>query len=257
MVITSPVMSTISIFSVQPKDAAQIALHDFAEILDKHQKLTIQERKTEILDINDFQQRAESYLVDRPLNDQETEILRIIRKHTDDDQNPYESIALEDIDEEDWQIVNSDSIGDLIGLYLGANPVNYPRLGWLLRRLSQVGAPAALPKILASFRELVPVLGDVAKYIVRASENVENLPDVGEAVLWSLSIPLVQRSEYLRIVLLNLFSQIPSLDHINHLTQGYNSATPAVRRELMLAAWRAKAGHWIKERKSDFETSDV
>jgi hypothetical protein len=111
--------------------------------------------------------------------------------------------------------------------------------------------------VLANFRQLVPVLGDVARYIIRASENVTDPLNVGEELLESLKIPLVQHSDYLQVVMLNLFSQVPSLNHVDALTQSYDDASPFVRRELMLAAWAAKAGHWIKERKADFETGDL
>jgi hypothetical protein len=215
----------IHIFCESESDA-QIAIHDLAEILDTHQKLTLQSQKTEVLTVEKFRDRAERFLVDRPLNEQEAEILRVIRENSGSDQDPYETIALADLSDEDLSIVQSDGVGDLVRLYLEQDPIDYTRLGWLFRRLSQVGTPAALNPVLNNLNALVPVLADVAKYMISASTSVDNLNDVGEEIIKSLDLRLVQHSEYLRIVLLNLFSRVPDLNHIDKLTKPTTGRAP-------------------------------
>ena len=72
----------------------------------------------------------------------------------------------------------------------------------------------------------------------------------------ALDLEAVGHNEYLRMVLLNLFAEIPALDHINALTATYGTGTPPVRRELVVAAGVANQGHWVKERKDEFSSVD-
>ena len=141
---------------------------------------------------------------------------------------------------------------DLINLYLDQDPISYARLGWLFRRLTQVGAPGALHIVVRNLDRLSPILGDVARYIKSATDRVDNAEELGADIVKALSIRRVNHNEYLTAVLLNLFSQQPALDHLKHLLPLYESATPAARRELILAAGAADAGYWIKERKGEF-----
>jgi hypothetical protein len=143
-------------------------------------------------------------------------------------------------------------VSRLVNLYLDQDPVNYPRLGWLLRRLTQVSATKPLKLVVDNLGRLSPILGDVARYIKSASMKITDAEDLGREIVDSLSIPIVRHSEYLTIVLLNLFSQQPSLDHLNQLLPCYDSSSPAARRELILAAGATDAGYWIKERKGEF-----
>ena len=195
---------------------------------------------------------AERNLADRPLNDSEDKILRIIQKAGGGDPDPYEPISLEEVDEHGWAVVNSAVVSQLITLYLDHEPTNYPRLAWLLRRLTQVSAPGALKTVVMNLERLSPVIGDAARYIKNASTKVDNAGTLGADIVNALSIPLVTRNPYLTVVLLNLFSQQPTLNHLDRLLPRYESVGPAARRELILAASAAKAGYWIKERKGEF-----
>lgn len=241
-------------FFCKTEGEAQIALFNFADILDKQQRLILQKQKTRIVHVEKFIEMAKSMLIDQPLNDDEQEVIEVIKKYSS---GPYENVSLSDIREEDLEAVEEDKIVPLFEIYLNSEHVNYTRVGWLLRRLAQVGAPGAIDFILENLEDFTPVLGDVAKYIMRASANYAgDLIDTGELILEALDNPLIANNEYIQMILLNLFAEVKELNHINDLTKKYSKLPPSARREIIIAAGTASFGHWIKERKDDFTTSD-
>ena len=242
-------------FFCRTQEEAQIALYAFADILDKQQRLTLQKQKTDILPASKFVERANAMLVDRPLNSDEHAILKVIKKHSSN--NPYATVSLTSLSAEELAVVSEEKLAELFELYLKSEPRNYPRIGWLLRRLSQVGAPGAMEYLLQNISEFTPALGDVARYIMRSSCNYSgNLEDMGGLIVTALNLPVIKHSEYIQIVLINLFAKVPQLDHINKLTAMYQSSSSSVRREIIIAAGIAKQGHWVKERKDEFATAD-
>lgn len=241
-------------FFCRSEEDAKITLFNFADILDKQQRLILQKQKTRILHAEEFVELAKSMLVDQPLSEDEQEVIEVIKKYSD---GPYENVSLSDISEEDLEAVESEKIVPLFEIYLSEDNVNYTRIGWLLRRLAQVGAPGAVDFILENLTEFTPVLGDTARYIMRASPNYEgNLEDTGELILEALDNPLISNNEYIQMILLNLFAEVKELNHINHLTKTYQRLQSSARREVIMAAGSAGYGHWIKERKDDFAMSD-
>jgi hypothetical protein len=123
---------------------------DFADVLDKQQKLTLQRHKTKVLPAEEFRCLARSMTVDNVMNDEEAEIIAIIQGHSGD--NPYRLVALGGLSQEELEAMEPDKLIRLLQLYLNQDPVAYSRIGWLLRRLSQVGAPGAIDFVLEHFR---------------------------------------------------------------------------------------------------------
>jgi len=242
-------------FFCDSQEHAEIALYDVADVLDAHQRLTLQRQKTKVVSAKDFQSLAQPMLVDRPMNDNEKKIIKVIKKHSDN--NPYVFVGLDSLSASDIDTVSDENLTELFDLYLKSTPVNYPRIGWLLRRLAQVGAPGAMDHVLENMNQLMPVLGDVARYLMRASANYEgDLAVAGKRVVRALDLPLIQHSEYMQIILVSLFGMVRDLDNMDELMAMYTSAGPAMRREIIIAAGVAGKGHFIKERKDEFGVSD-
>ncbi len=242
-------------FFCKSKEEAEYAIYELAGILDKQGRLTLQKQKTKIVDRETFVARAHTHLINRPLNDDEEKILKIIRKHGGGD--PYAPISLKDLSGEELDALRPDTIEQLLELYLSQEVVDYSRLGWLIRRLSQVGTPSAVEFLLGNILKVTPILGDVARYLIRAGSFYDgSLPDVGDSILSALDTGIISRNEYLQLVLINLFSRLPKLNHLGELTQRYGSVGPATRREIVLAACAAEDAYWIKERKEEFGTAD-
>jgi len=254
-------------YCASEEDAYSI-LFDFAEVLDLQQRLTVQNRKTRIMHVSEFIRLCDSMLIERPKNDAEAELLKTL-----DDvevEGPYDLVSSAELDEKGGGGATPDKLSELIDLYIhpqgelvegegyeqGFSP-DFSRLGWLLRRLRQLGAPGAVDYLLDHIDQVLPVLGDVARYITRASKFYEgdNLK-CGQRILTALSNPVVSRSEYVQMVLTHLFSSVPEFNHVNSLTAKYRSVPNSVRREIFLAVRKAGGGSWARQRKMDFQHGD-
>jgi len=236
---------------VSGEDAAAGALYDLAQILDNQQRLILQNDKTQVLPAAEFIRLAESMLIDRPVNEQEGKILKLIVKKTGGD--PYRDIALTDLTEDELSILSKDVLEALLGHYLASAKVDYPRLSWVLRRLTQVGAPGAVDFVLSRITTLSPILGPVARYLMVAVPNYSgDKHSVGEHLVRALDLPVVKKSPYLQAVLLDVLATLPALDHVDSVTARYAAADPLVRREILRAAGAGGRGDWLRDRRSEF-----
>lgn len=237
------------------EENAMGALYDLANTLDEQQRLILEKRKTYILPATEFIALADSMLVNRPLNAEESQIIRTINRYTKSD--PYRHISMRDVSDADLALLSAEILCSLFNLYLSTTPVNYPRIGWLLRRLRQVGAPGAVDYVLDNLQAFAPVLGDAARYLTASIPNyTADHVALGEKIVSALALPVLARSAYLQIVLLDVLAQLPSLDHAADVTAQYPDAEPAVRREILRVAGANKLGSWLREHKSEFRTAD-
>jgi len=235
---------------------ARIAVYDLANILDIQQRLTLNKHKTKIVTAEEFIRLATDMMNDKAQTPIEEQILSVINKYSGNDN--YAQFEYRFLNPFELEKFNRENLVELFDFYIKGDGVkqgtiNYTRIRWLLRRLAQVGAPAAIDYILENINFLTPALGEVARYIMRASKYyISDFPNAGGIVLKALDDPIVAHSDYLKIVLLNLFSQVPKLNHINILIDRYSNSTPSMKREIVIAAGKAGQGYWIKELKSEF-----
>lgn len=242
-------------FFCRSEEDARIALYKFADIIDNQQRLTLQDRKTDIVPATEYVRRASNMLLNQPLNDDEAEILRVIAQVPGAD---YEEVTLDDMSEDDLEYFDSDTLEQLFEMYFEYEPIPYSRLGWLLRRLSQVAVPGAMMYVLQWIEYFQPVLGDAVRYIQHASNYFDgDWEAAGEHILDALGLPVVQNSSYIEMALLNLFSRVPSFNHIDKLTSRFSQARPEARREIVSAAVAAGAAPWLRTKKSHFRNADA
>jgi len=233
---------------------AEIAIHDIANILDAQQKLTLQRQKTRVLPAAEFIELAERMHADNPINQEETNFLNLIRIYSS---NPYVLFSIKSLSAAEREVVAPEKLQKILDAYLAEEPVNYIRVRWLLRRLAQCGAPGAIEYTLKEIERLTPTLGDVARYILITSDDFNgSWRDAGKHVVTALGHPLIGHSEYMQVILINLFAKVAELNHIDSLTARYATASPIIRREIVLAAGAAEHGPWIRERKDDFAAAD-
>lgn len=231
------------------------ALYDLAHSLDAQQRLIVERQKTKVLPAGEFVDLANAMLVDNPLDEHEKELLEIIKGHTDDE--PYRHVSLAKLSDEDLEHLSKDILEALLEIYLDAEPANYSRIGWLLRRLQQVGAPGAIDFITQNLAQFAPVLGDAARYIVSSTPNYRgDLPELGRRLLATLETPIVSRSPYLQAVLLDVLARVPELDHAEVVTARYERADPNVRPQILRVAGANRLGSWLRALKPGFRTMD-
>ncbi len=240
---------------VKDHTSAVGALYDFAQILDSQQRLIIQKEKTQILPVADFVKLADKMLIDRPLNAQEAIILNVINRLSGGD--PYAQLSLAALRDEDVQKLSKDILERLISIYLSQGEVDYARLAWLLRRLAQVGAPGAVNIVISNLQSLSPILGPVARYLTMSIKNYTgDCVALGDDVVKALDTPIISRSPYLQVVLLDILANLPELNHVDRVTARFNSSDPAVKREIIRVAESGKRRDWLRDRKQDFRVMD-
>jgi retron-type reverse transcriptase len=245
----------IVIFANNEAEARE-ALYEVAEVLDKQQRLHLQNTKTRILSAADFRKLCRQMIEDRPINDLEKHIVGIIHKHSDG--NPYQIVLLSELSDEELRAFSREAVETILTDYLNAIPSDFVRLRWFLRRMAQVGHPAAVEYCLRHFDRLMPAISDLCRYLISVSETGREIAwlDVGETLLTLLDQRLIVANEYFQLSIASLFSRLAQLNHLPKLINRFSTATPLLRREIVLAA--ATAGHadWLRELKEHFPGMD-
>ena len=234
---------------------AKRTLHQVSATLDQQQRLTLQEHKTRIFHADGFREYCERMTEDRPINDDEKEILEIIRCHSSD--NPYAVITYNQIDPDDWKVFSEDIITGIVTEYLQEDEIDYIRLRWFFRRLAQVGHHGALQVIVENVHLLAPCLPGVCSYISSIQEiPADTWESVGEKLLGFLESDSVFDSEFARLSILSLFSKKEHLDHFAKLAQRFSASDGYTRREILLAARANSEADWLREHKENFASMD-
>lgn len=237
------------------RQGAQAAIYDLADILDKTQKITLNRSKTQILESREFVRRASQSIIDNPINQEEHDILRVIKARVND---PYRRISLRLLSPADIARLSRERIEAALSAYVsGTGDVNYVRLRWLLRRLAQVGAPGGVEFIVRNLDKLLPAIADAALYLQTAEENYEgSWQDIGAELIRALQKPLFKQSEYLSVIMINLFSRIADLDHRDKVLQMFDDVPGLAKRKIVLVAATAGAADWLRQFRTKVGTLD-
>jgi hypothetical protein len=93
--------------------------------------------------------------------------------------------------------------------------------------------------------------------LLRAVPNVTGDKSVmGEKILQSLQLPVIQKSPYLQIVLLNVLATLPELNQVDSVTSRYADVEPPVRREILRVAGAGGREEWLRDRKTEYRGID-
>lgn len=201
----------IVIFCDSEASAKQLVF-SIASTLDKQQRLTLQKHKTKIYNSEEFQNLCISMVEDRPISDDEDMVLNIIRRYSGG--NPYATVSYNEISNEDWQAISNDIIRGIIKEYIQQSDVDYIRLRWFYRRLTQIGHPGAIDISLEEIANLGPCFANICTYLASVqSVEQERWIQVGEKLLNLLESDEVRDNEYFRLSILSLFTKN---EYINH-----------------------------------------
>jgi hypothetical protein len=238
----------------ESRQAAQRALFGIVQYLDKTQKMQLNKSKTTIYTLCDFTSLAQNQVKDNPVNSEEEVILSIIRSNTSD---PYKRVRLSALPAADRGALHQERIERILRQYMDNGEIDFTRLRWLLRRLTQVGAPGGVDFVVTHFSRLLPALADIVRYLDSAKGNYEGHWDkIGVKLLQALDTDVVQVSEYLSTVLVSIFAQIAALNHIDQVTRRYDGSPTATKREIILAAAAAGSVDWLRRFKDLYKTAD-
>ncbi|EGQ9579622.1 Retron-type reverse transcriptase [Vibrio cholerae] len=239
----------------ESKKSAKKALSLLAGILDKQQRLMLQKHKTKIYAPSDFQSLCAEMIEDRPISKEEEKLLGIIKRYTGG--NPYKTISYSQIQPTDWANFSSTVVSKIIQDYLSKSDVDYIRLRWFYRRLTQVGHPGALDLSISEFESLGPCLANICTYISSIqSISPTDWKTVGDKLLELLETDEIQQSEFFRLSILSLFTKNDHINHFSSLATKFQSSDPFARREILLAATRNHAFDWLREHKEGYTHMD-
>ena len=234
---------------------ARKALHTIAVTLDKQQRLMLQQHKTRIFDADEFRDYCSQMIEDRPINEEEDKILKIIKKYSPS--NPYARVTYNQVSPDDWKAFSGDIVAKIVKEYLQGEQVDYIRLRWFFRRLAQIGHSGALQVIVDQIDSLEPCLPSICSYISSIQEvPTDEWEKIGEQLLNFLGSKSVIDTEFARLSILSLFSKNEHLDHFAKLVRRFNYSDLHTRREILLAARINDSADWLREHKEDFESMD-
>ncbi|RVG50673.1 RNA-directed DNA polymerase [Sinorhizobium meliloti] len=244
----------IIIFAKSEHEARR-SLARLASILDKQQRLTLQRHKTTFFKPSDFVRYCSEMIEDRPVNDEEAEVLEIVRKYSRG--NPYRTISYDEILPRDWAKISEAVLRKIIEEYVQADEVDFIRLRWFYRRLAQVGHPDAIDVTLENIEFLTPCFASICTYLA----SVQTIPPerwikIGSRLLELLEIPDISDSEYFRLSILSLFSRNAHINHFTELAWRYSGSDSFAKREILLAAAAGGAIDWLREFKESYESMD-
>ncbi|WP_168735673.1 RNA-directed DNA polymerase [Cohnella fermenti] len=243
----------IYVFCDDEKEA-QITVYHMAEILDKQQKLILQGQKTEIFKSKEFVKICKKMLNDNPLNENEDQMIKALRKYTT---GSYKGIDFNQLDSEDQELFADYNITEILEKYLNVPEPDFKKIRWLYRRLGQIGAPGGIEYTIENINTLIPAISDVCHYLIAASRNFDgDFPELGDQVITILQDDLIQANEYFYIAILNLFASNSDLNHLKKLLSLYKYSSPEAKRKIIFAAYEAGASTWIRELKELFSTLD-
>ncbi|MBP0031397.1 RNA-directed DNA polymerase [Roseofilum sp. Guam] len=276
----------IIVFCTSPESGKQ-ALSSIAATLDKQQRLMLQRHKTKFYSPKEFQELCRSMIEDRPISYEEDQLLKIIRKYSQG--NPYAMISYNEVSDEDWKTISGDIISTIIKEYIGQKEsltrnvikfatnwipndsnisgalsslfdreVDYIRLRWFYRRLTQIGHPGAIDVSLENLESLTPCFANICTYLVSVqSVEKEKWIQIGAKLLTLLQSEDVKGNEYFRLSILSLFTRNKYINHFSQLAQQYSSSEPFARREILLAAKQNLAFDWLREYKESYQAMDA
>ena len=147
-------------------------------------------------------------------------------------------------------------LDDVLSQYLNADYIDYTRIGWFLRRLSQVGIPGSAEFVVSHMDELLPVIADVAKYLSRIDVDSSESVRLGETLALSLRNDVISNSEYLSACILTSFNNSPEFNNFSSFENLY-SGNSLVKRKIVLAAEAQDKTDWIRRLKHDFPSADI
>ncbi|MGG1573522.1 RNA-directed DNA polymerase [Fictibacillus sp. NRS-1165] len=233
---------------------AQKLVYEIATILDKQQRLILQNQKTKIYSSSEFIKICEENLDDNPIDKLEKEMTEIFRKYTS---GGYGAIRVGDIPEEKMKLFSEENISILLDKYLKQNEPDYNRIRWFFRRLSRIGTPNAIKYITGNFNNFVPAISDICRYFVSvANTQNEEMYNVGEDLINLLDTEIFKANEFFQISILSLFTNTIHFNHIHKVISMYRSSSENIKREVILSAHITNKSDWLRELKEEYPRLD-
>ncbi|WP_409275857.1 RNA-directed DNA polymerase [Neobacillus sp. SCS-31] len=234
---------------------AQKLVYEIATVLDKQQRLMLQNKKTKIYATADFIDVCENNIKDNPIDELEEEMIGILRNYTT---GGYALYLVKKIPPEKMSVFSEENIKKLLDKYLEQAEPDFSRIRWFFRRLSILGTPNAINYVSRNINNLFPAISDICRYFISVAKKQDtSMHDVGEDLINLLDNDLIEINEFFLISILSLFSGTIHFNHIEKIINLYRNSSDIVRRKVILSAYEANKSDWIRELKEDYPRLDV
>jgi len=237
------------------KNKAKIALLDLANVLDSTQRLTLNSSKTRILKKGEFIEYAKNKINETLPKEIERKIIKVIKKYSQGD--PYAHISINRLTNTEIKLLNSKNIKEIFEYYLSCDNIDYQKIRWWLNRLSQVGIPNAILYLIKKFNEILPAIGEFCIYIASTQDTYKgNWKDLGKLLTKCINHEIVKHSEYITMILTDLFSKVIGLNQIEFLLTNFNDRSSIIKRKIIKVATKANMNYWLRNLKEQFSSVD-
>lgn len=239
----------------ESENAARQLIGTIATTLDRQQRLMLQRHKTKILAPHEFSALCRQMIEDRPISKDEADLLSVVRKYSGGD--PYRTVSFSQISPQDLKSFDPSIVDRVVREYVSKNPIDFIRLRWFYRRLSQIGHPGAIEISLSEIERLGPCLANICSYLASV-QGIEagRWKTIGSSLLKLLDSDEVKSQEYFRLSILSLFSKNVYINHFPQLAGKFQASDQHARREILLSAKANGAYDWLREHKESFEAMD-
>lgn len=232
------------------KKSAYEGLALLANTLFENHGLTLQQHKTEILDVEKFCQKylqTERWAEHDSLSEKFRDILDKIGI-----EDPYGEIEYDDLEPELQEEIDSLNLQELLReqIDLGER-IDYSLTRFVLRRLGQINDQTGIALVLKNIELLYPIFKDVLGYISEIRRITPELRHkIGNYLIGLLENSIVGHLPYHKCWILNIFTHDREWDNEKRFQGLYNSIHDEFsRRELVSAMGRAGQGYWFKSLK--------
>ena len=237
------------IFCTDDREAYE-ALAFLANVLFENHGLTLQQHKTHILPVHEFQRRYLETGSSKERNSLTEKFADILDGLGIDDW--YEEIDYDDLDPETQAKIDSLNLAEILSDQIkrgGDLDLNVTR--FVLRRLAQINDHSAIQIVGVNLEVLYPLFKEVLAYIT----SIRRIDSAYRRKLGKYLIDLIEKSvvghlEFHKCWIISTFTKDKEWDNDHEFASLYNSNNDEFsRRELTLALGRAGQEHWFKTRK--------
>lgn len=233
------------IFCNDRNDAYRV-LHRIAQTLDLV-KLTLNKSKTRLLNGSSWLADVDRMLANRPINTDEESIIGEIQSV---DGPSHMVMAPAKVPPSLSKLLTNKKVTSVLHAYLSEKDIDFVRMRYFLRRISQTQTPAAVEFVVENMEQMTPALADAVRYLrsaIRVYKGDHAL--LGDKLIGALDGPVVSSNPYITAMILSLFANVSTLDHIPKLIQVFDNLPSMAQREIVLAASNASANEWLRSLK--------
>jgi hypothetical protein len=221
-----------------------------ANVLFEMHGLTLQQNKTHILTVEDFEKRyleTGSKKERSSLTEKFSEILEDMGI-----EDPYEEIDYDSLETEQQEEIDSLNLRGILEEQIGLGiDLNLNITGFILRRLSQINDLDGLSLVLKNIETLYPVFKDVLIYVTAIRKvDTKYRRKLGRFLIELIKNSVVGHLEFHKCWIINTFTKNKEWDNKNEFATIYNNNNDEFsRRESILALGRAGQDYWFKTKK--------